>query len=126
MLASDTAAAPWSYEATTGENPHYFRANENCYHFAGTAGSLAFPRMELWRYADEGRRGWQHPLETTRHAVTPADPMERQIAHFCRVIRGEEAPLAGGRDATRSLAVALAALESMQRQTPVAPSEIPM
>ena len=47
ILASDATPSPWSYEATTGENPHYFRADENSYHFLGTAGSLSFPRMEV-------------------------------------------------------------------------------
>jgi predicted dehydrogenase len=124
VLASDTAAAPWSYEATTGENPHYFHADENCYHFAGTHGSLAFPRMELWQYADEGRRGWHYPLQKTRRQVAPADPLTLQLAHFCRVIRGEESPIAGGRDATRSLAVALAALQSMESRMPVSVPDI--
>lgn len=122
VTASDTAAAPWSYEATTGENPHYYRTEQNCYFFAGTAGSLAFPRMELWRYADPGRRGWQHPLELERREVAPADPLTRQLEHFCRVIRGEEPPLVDSRDATRSLAVALAVLESMAAQAPIRPA----
>ena len=58
VLASDTAAAPWSYEATTQENPDYFHSAENCYHFLGTEGSFAFPRMEMWKFVDEARMGW--------------------------------------------------------------------
>ena len=57
VLASDATPSPWSYEATTRENPHYFHTDENCYHFLGTLGSLAFPQMELWRYANEDRMG---------------------------------------------------------------------
>jgi len=125
VLASDTAATPWSYEATTGENPHYFHADENCYHFAGTHGALAFPRMDMWQYADEGRRGWQHPMQTTHRHVEGDDPLARQLAHFCRVIRGEETAIAGGRDAARSLAVALAALESMESHQPATVPAIP-
>jgi len=90
IVASDTATAPWSYEATSGENPHYFHADENCYYFLGTMGSLAFPQMELWSYTDENRRGWQHPMRDFRHKVAPADPLVLQLAHFCRVIRGED------------------------------------
>lgn len=59
ILASDATPAAWSYEATTGENPVYFPTEENCAHFLGTAASLAFPRMELWRYADVTRHGWR-------------------------------------------------------------------
>lgn len=116
VLASDTTASPWSYEATTGENPQYFHADENCYHFLGTLGSLAFPSMDLWRYADPAEPGWQHPMEVSRQEVVRADPLVSQLEHFCRVVRGEESPLVDARDGTRSLAVALAVLESARRQ----------
>ena len=119
VLASDTTPSPWSYEATTGENPYYFHTDENCYHFLGTLGSLAFPRMELWRYADEDQVGWQHPMEKSRSKVIQADPLRSQLEHFCRVVRDEEKPIVDSRDGTRSLAVGLAVLESIQRQVPV-------
>ena len=125
VLASDAAAAPWSYEATTAENPYYFHIDENCYHFLGTKGSLAFPRMELWQYADVEKAGWQHPIRRTTESVEPADPLEAQLEHFCRVTRGEELPIVDARDATRSLAVALAVLESSRDQAPVALSVSP-
>ena len=118
ILASDATPAPWSYEATTGENPLYFRTDENCCHFFGTLGSLAFPRMELWRYADAAHSGWQHPLERSQRPVAAAPPLLAQLEHFCRVIRGEEEPLIDGRDGARSLAVALAVLESSRRRAP--------
>ena len=119
VLASDTTPSPWSYEATTHENPYYFHMDENCYYFLGTLGSLAFPRMELWCYVDDDRLGWQHPMEKSRCIVTQADPLKSQLEHFCRVVRGEDKPIVDGRDGTRSLAVVLAVLESIQRQVPV-------
>jgi predicted dehydrogenase len=119
VLASDATPSPWSYEATTHENPLYFHTDENCYHFFGTLGSLAFPRMELWRYADPVRAGWQHPLERSRREVNGTQPLRSQLEHFCRVVRGEERPLVDGRDGARSLAVALAVLESARRHAPV-------
>ena len=119
VLASDTTSSPWSYEATTRENPYYFHADENCYYFLGSMGSLAFPRMELWRYADVDQLGWQHPMEKSRFEVAQADPLKSQLEHFCRVIRDEEKPIVNGKDATQSLVVALAVLESIQRQGPV-------
>ena len=122
VFASDTAASPWSYEATTAENPYYFHADQNCYHFFGTTGSLAFPRMELWRYVNESHASWQHPMTMSRHEVMPTDPLERQLEHFCKVIRDQEEPIIDAREGAQSLAVALAVLESIQQQTPV---EIP-
>ena len=119
VLASDTTPSPWSYEATTNENPYYFHAYENCYHFFGTLGSLAFPRMELWRYTDNAQMGWQHPMEMTRFKVNQADPLISQLEHFCRIVKGEEKPIIDGRDGTQSLAVALAVLESIRHQVPI-------
>lgn len=119
ILLSDAAAAPWSYEATTGENPHYFHAAEDCYHFVGTAGSLAFPSMTLWRYTEPNPAGWQHPMTAQAIPVTAADPLVLQLNHFCRVIRGEEAPFVSAAEGTRALAVILALLESAATNQPV-------
>ena len=64
-------------------------------------------------------RGWQHPLERSSRAVASADPLRAQLDHFCRVVRGQTPPLVDGPDATRSLAAALAVLESARRGSPV-------
>ena len=119
ILASDAAPSPWSYELTTRENPLYFPADADCYHFMGDEGSLSFPGMEVWRYEDRRRTGWQHPLIKTRRTVVRANPLARQLEHFHRVIRREEEPIVDGRDGSRSLAVALAVIESFGRGLPV-------
>ena len=120
ILLSDAAVAPWSYEATTGENPFYFRASEDCYHFMGTHGSLAFPSLRMWHYSDAEHIGWQHPLVNNQESVEATDPLVRQLEHFCRVIRGEEAPFVSAGDGARSLAVIQAILESAETNQPVA------
>jgi predicted dehydrogenase len=107
---SDAVPAPWSWELASGENPAYPQQPENCYWFSGTAGSLALPRLELWSYGE--RKGWHAPLEREQLQVVPADPQARQLQHFCRVIRGEEAPRSSGADATRTLAVIAAVHEA--------------
>jgi predicted dehydrogenase len=124
VLASDATPAAWSYEAAVGENPLYFRTQENCYHFLGTSASLAFPRMELWRYSDAKQKGWQHPMERTQIAVTSADPLKIQLEHFCRVVRGEDEPVMKARDGAESLAVALAVQQSAAEGKPIAPIEL--
>jgi predicted dehydrogenase len=103
VTVCDAAAAPWAWELTSGEYGYYPRERENCYFFAGTEGSLGFPRMELWKYA--GKRGWYAPLSRESIEVSPGDSQARQLAHFRRVIRGEEAPRCSGDDALRTLAV---------------------
>ncbi|MCY3756887.1 MAG: Gfo/Idh/MocA family oxidoreductase [Acidobacteria bacterium] len=119
IIASDATPSPWSYEISSGENPYYFHTSQNCYHFLGSEGALAFPRMELWRYGDPSGAGWQHPLSRTRQEVAPADPLVLQLQHFCRVVRGHEPPLVDGADGARTLAVALAVQQSIDRQAPV-------
>lgn len=124
VLASDATPAAWSYEATVGENSAFFHTDENCYYFLGTSASLAFPRMELWRYPDETRKGWEHPMERLHIEVDAADPLKIQLEHFCRVVRGEEEPVVDAKDGARSLAVALAAQESALRGIPINPSTL--
>ena len=121
ILASDACPSPWSYEATSGENPSFFHVDESCYHFLGTAGSLAFPTMELWRYAEGSHKGWCHPLEKLHIEVNANDPLSSQLEHFRRVVEGEEEPLVDAEDGVKSLAVALAVHESAFKRTPVKP-----
>lgn len=122
VLASDATPAAWSYEAAVGENPLYFRTDENCYHFLGTLASLAFPRMELWRYAGAEQKGWQYPMERSQIAVDPADPLKAQLEHFCHVVQGEEEPVINAQDAVESLAVALAIQQSATKGIPINPA----
>ncbi|MEZ4863435.1 MAG: Gfo/Idh/MocA family oxidoreductase [Caldilineaceae bacterium] len=114
ILVADTTPAPWSYELTTGENPAYPQIDENCYHFCGTAGALAFPQMTLWRYPHAAQSGWLHPLAKTNYPIAPTDPLLAQLIHFCRVVRGVDEPFVSGRDAAQSLAAVLAILASAQ------------
>ncbi len=119
LVASDAVPSNWSYEATTGENPYYFRTNDNCYLFFGTVGSLVFPDLRVVRYENPQQAGWQYPLVTEHIHVDHHDPWIRQLNHFCRVISGKEDPRTSGEDALRSLAVAQAILKSGDKQEPV-------
>lgn len=121
LLASDACPSPWSYEATTSENPFYFNTDESCYHFLGTSGALAFPTMAFWRYPDNTQKGWQYPMERTRIKVDSGDPLKTQLKHFCRVVEGEEDPKIDGEDGARSLAVVLAVHESALKGKPINP-----
>jgi predicted dehydrogenase len=109
MNVSDTVVAPWSWEHTTGENPVYPPTDQPCYFIAGTHGSLAIPRLELWRNAD--RRGWWEPFSVVREIAANDDPLRLQVRQFCKVIRGEEAPLVSGREGLMTLKV----IQAVQR-----------
>lgn len=125
VLVSDTTPAPWSYEMTSGENPVYPNYPQDCYHFLGTNGSLAFPSMTLWQYPSSVTPGWHQPLLEQRIEVSRNDALVAQLEHFCRVIRGETSPLASAQEGARTLAATLAVLESARRGSPVVVSELP-
>jgi predicted dehydrogenase len=112
VTVSDAVAAPWSWELASGESAQYpARQPEPCYFFAGTGGSLALPEMDFWSYRG-AQTGWYAPLARERIAVQGEDPQVRQLRHFIRVARGEEAPRVSGADATRTLATVLAVHEA--------------
>ena len=109
FLLSDTAAAPWSWEMTSGEAPVYPRQSEHCFHIAGTKGALSLPDLTLWRYG--AKTGWWEPLERSSLAPDPVDPLVEQVAHFRRVIRDGETPRCSLLDGARTLA----AIEAIAR-----------
>lgn len=119
LLLSDTAAAPLSWELTAGEDPVYPRHEDrDCYVIAGTRGSLGIPTMRLLTF--DGAPSWHRPLRASVSGVLPADPLSRQLEHFCAVIRRDADPLVSGRDAVETLRVTLAIAEASRTGRAVA------
>ena len=113
FLLSDTAASPKSWEQTSQENSSYpTYPDEDCYVIAGTDGSLAVPTMRLKTYARREDRSWWKPFETGVAEMVRADPLARQVEHFCAVIRGEAKPLVSARDGLQNLRVTEAVVEA--------------
>jgi predicted dehydrogenase len=106
LSISDSAAAPWSWELTSGENKAYPHTDQFCYLVAGTEGSLTIPRLDLWHYGET--KHWWQPIETARSIVPEQDPLTLQMRHFCEVVRGTAEPLLSGREGTRTLETTLA------------------
>lgn len=114
FLLSDSAASPRSWEQTSQENPSYATyPDEDCYVVVGTDGSLAVPTMRLKTYARKEDRSWWKPFRTEVVPVRREDPLARQLAHFCAVIRGQATPRVTAHDGLANLrvteAIALAA-----------------
>ena len=123
FLLSDTAAASRSWEHTSGEDPLYAKAHastDDCYLVAGTFGSLGIPTMTLKRYPREADRSWHKPLEISIVPLEVVDPLERQLAHFCDVIRGTAQPLVRVRDGLQNLRIVEAIAESARTGAVVA------
>ncbi len=113
FILSDTAASCKSWEQTAKENLDYHHdSDENCYHIAGTRGSLSIPTMTMHRFQNNEEPSWYKAPQVVTEPVEVSDPLVRQLSHFCRVIRGEEEPLVSAEDGYRNLqlteAIALA------------------
>jgi predicted dehydrogenase len=118
FLLSDTAASARSWEQTSRENTSYASYDdEDCYHIAGTAGSLSVPTMRVKTFP--GTRSWWEPFETSTESVDRSDPLAHQVSHFVDVIRGEAEPICSGRDGLRTLVVVDAVLEAARTGAPV-------
>lgn len=118
FLLSDAAASPRSWEQTSRENPGYDTApDEDCYHVAGTRGSISVPTMRMRTY--RGEASWAEPSTVTTLDARWADPLDRQLEHFAQVVRGEAAPEVTARDGLQSLRVVQAVLEAARTGRPV-------
>lgn len=118
FLICDAAASPRSWEQTSGENRDYpHHPDEDCYHIAGTNGSLSIPTMRVRSFP--ANRSWYEPFETRTEQLERIDPLARQVAHFASVIRGEERPVVSGRDGLAALRVVDAVVESARTGRPV-------
>jgi len=98
-------------EQTSRENPDYpSYGDEDCYHIAGTAGSLSIPTMRLRTFPGPG--SWYEPFETSVVPVERTDPLANQVEHFAAVIRGQAEPVVSGRDGLNTLRVTEAVVEA--------------
>ena len=106
FILSDSAASAKSWEQTSQEDKSYASyPDEDCYHIAGTQGSLGVPTLRLRRYGAGKERSWWQPFETVQVEASRADPLERQLEHFCALIRGEAEPLVSLFDGLQNLRV---------------------
>lgn len=113
FVLSDTAASARSWEQTSLENKRYAAyPEEDCYHVAGTEGSLSIPTMHLKRYAHPDERSWWKPFVLSDLELERQDPLALQLGHFCEVIRGEADPLVSVYDGLQNLRVIDAIVEA--------------
>ncbi len=118
FLLSDTAASPRSWEQTSRENIAYpTYPDEDCYHIAGTTGSLSVPTMRQKVF--RGVRSWWEPFEETTVELERSDPLANQVEHFAAVIRGAARPICSGRDGLAALRMVEAVRESARLGRPV-------
>ncbi|MBM1173052.1 Gfo/Idh/MocA family protein [Microvirga arabica] len=125
FLLSDVAASNKSWEMTSGENrkyPHY--PASDCYHFAGSNGSLDFPSMRVRYYSGNLEPSWWSPFEEEELDFIPDDPLRRQLDHFVDVIHTNAMPKVSARDGYKNMLVVQAINKSIHRHGIVYLSEV--
>jgi predicted dehydrogenase len=124
-ILSDAVASPHNFEMGTGENPGMPAVTAqggepvDTYRFFGTKGTLSFPDLTITDYATGVEQSWNSKM--TRRTLPldsdPRVPFERQLAHFIKVVKGEEEPNCSGEDGLNSLRVCNGIREALQSES---------
>ncbi|UUX48203.1 Gfo/Idh/MocA family oxidoreductase [Nisaea acidiphila] len=104
---SDAVASPYSWERTSGQALYFPHQPENYLFIGGRDGALEVPTMEHWHHG-AGGGDWQSELFRETLPLDGSQTYENQLAHFLKVIDGDEPPVIDAEDGARTLAVLLA------------------
>ena len=124
VTLSDATPSPWGWEQGTNDNPYITATGEDCYFFAGSEASLAFPSLDIWSHPNRYIDGWGDPINKVPQPQRERRALADQLRHFCRVVRGDEMPRVSGADSLAILAATAAIFESAEQGIPIAPSLI--
>lgn len=119
FLVSDNVPSPHNFEAGTGENPLIPQTSKDFYRVLGSDAVLSVPDLEIWSYKDSASKSWHSNMTKDSVRVEVETPFRLQLAHFVRVIRGQEEPSCSGAFGLAALAVCSALKESMETGQPV-------
>ena len=115
FVLSDTACSGRSWEQTSLENKSYASyGDEDCYHIAGTNGSLSIPTMRMKFHDGNEEKSWWKPLALDTVELEREDPLALQLTHFCALIRGEAEPRVSIKDGLQNLLVIDAIVEASE------------
>ncbi|WYZ45810.1 hypothetical protein EsH8_IX_000035 [Colletotrichum jinshuiense] len=118
FIISDNVPSPYNFEAGTGENPLIPKTGQTFYQILGTDGTLSVPDMSVWSYKGTSKT-WNSDLARDKVSVEDGIPFELQLAHFCQVIRGEEAPSCSLQAGLAALVVCQAIKEAIEANSTV-------
>ncbi|KAK3935032.1 hypothetical protein QBC46DRAFT_398451 [Diplogelasinospora grovesii] len=120
FLVSDNVPSPHNFESGTGENPLIPPAGKDFYRIFGTRATLSVPDMARWSYDGREKQSWHEKLASQELAVDREDvPFVLQLAHFVKVVRGEEKPSCTAQAGLAALVVCDAVKRSLELGTAV-------
>ncbi|OQO01248.1 hypothetical protein B0A48_12801 [Cryoendolithus antarcticus] len=114
FMVCDAAPSPHSFEAGTGENPIVPRSGKDFCRIFGSDGVVSMGDMTINRHRSIDERSWSNDLETVSIDVRDCVPFDEQIAHFVRVIKGEEKPMCTAEDGLGAVKVVEAIKKAMR------------
>ncbi|MFC6673345.1 Gfo/Idh/MocA family protein [Marinobacterium aestuariivivens] len=117
IAISDSVAAPWSWDLTSGEVERFPTHEALSHYLCGTEGGLSLPALELWRH--DGDISWTGKMARILCPHQSGDPYVAQLRHFGELIKGLATPLVSAREATRNLEIVMAMHEAATRGTRV-------
>ena len=121
VTASDACVSAWGWEQATGENPIVPVSGEGAVRFFGTAGSLDFPTLKLWKDAAGGAGTWDRVLASKNIALNrERSALKDQLSHFCALIKSDEqVPRVTAEDGLATLVATTAIIESAKQKHPI-------
>ncbi len=106
ITISDTVAAPWSWDMTSGEVERFPAHDALSHYLCGTEGGISLPGLELWRH--DGDISWTDKMTKVSGACQSGDPFPAQLQHFGDLIARTAEPVVSVREATRNLEIVMA------------------
>ena len=121
VTASDACVSAWGWEQATGENPIVPVTGQGAVRFFGTAGSLDFPTLKLWRDAADGDGTWDRVLASQNITLNrERSALKDQLSHFCALIKNEaRKPRVTVEDGLATLVATTAIMESAEQKRPI-------
>ena len=126
VTASDACVSAWGWEQATGENPIVPVSGQGAVRFFGTAGSLDFPTLKLWRDAAGGAGTWDRVLASKNIPLNrERSALKDQLSHFCALIKNDEQrPRVTAEDGLATLVATNAIMESAEQKRPITINQI--
>ena len=89
--------------------------------FFGTAGSLDFPTLKLWRDAADGDGTWDRVLASQNISLNrERSALKDQLSHFCALIKNDEQePRVTVEDGLATLVATTAIMQSAEQKRPI-------
>lgn len=121
FVVADAVVGGHSLEMATGENPAIPRTGKDCFRIFGTEGTLSIPELRRSFYGEGVEKAWGSEIsevtEKLEDLLSEEErakvPFELQVAHFVRVIRGEEEPTCSGEEGLAAVKVVEAVKKAM-------------